>query len=292
MIFANKNNLKNIQFIIHFFSREKENGYVFAYSKSAALIPEINKEITHHFSENGEKIAVLFLDTASNSTIIETIQEKLKEDNYKAIIIANLHQYIEKGGKEKIMEVNFAREQFYSFGIPILFWIDEERVSILSNYATDLYSQRKLSCFEFEKEATETAKTTYNTPINTHSEVDATQLLLKKNQFLKAKKEGLNEKRVVADYLLPYLELLSKTSNSEAEVLSLMEEAKPFIDTKNHKITIRLAFLFSNLHKYKLAIKYATLSIDTLETKKDSKNNLAIAYQERANNLTLIANKL
>ena len=149
MVFSNKENIKNIQFIIHFFSREEENGYVFAYAKKTALIPIVNNEIIEHFKTNEEFIALLFLDANDDSNIVEAIREKLNKKNYKAIIIANLAHYFEVGGKQKIMEVNFAREQFYTFGKPILFWIDEETVPILSNYAIDLYSQRKLSCFEF-----------------------------------------------------------------------------------------------------------------------------------------------
>ena len=284
---TNKENIKNLQIIINFFSREDEDGYVFAYTTKSNLISFINKEIVKHFEYNKEDIAVLFLKTDNTISITKAIEVKLKNKEYKALIIANLYEYIsdENVGEKNLTEINFSRELFYKFKIPILFWLTEETFPLISNKAPDLYSQSRLLSFAFEYEDFATQANPKNLDKTTFANQRSLELL--ESQFLKARLNNIDNKRIANDYLLPYLEELSKSFDKK-KVLKLYKTNKKYIDESQYKNLKSLALIFTNIQEYKIAISFSSKNIAYIKEHNYSTFELALALGLRALNLTKI----
>lgn len=277
-MFTKQVNIKNIQFLINFLAREDENGYIFAYAEKTALIPTVNNNIKTHFNYNNEKIGVLHLDINSDVPIIKTIKDYLKTANYKALIIANLYSYIgtSKKGKDNLTEINFSRESFYQFNLPILFWISKDTFSLVSNYAADLYAQRRLSCINFIDEETSTNKIKPKEDVNLA--IKDNNIALLKKQFNTAIKNDIDKKSLVTNFVLPYLKELSK-HHLKNEVWEIYNNYKKyFTDSKINFFD--LATIFSNINEYKKALNYFSLGFN-----KDTKNNLFLfnEYLKRGN---------
>ncbi len=280
-------NIKELKRLINFFSRENEDGYVFAYAEDSSLIPKINKELNNSFASNAEEIAVIYLNSADDTPIIKKIEDKLTEKKYRGVIIANLYDYISDSerGQENLNEINFSRESFYTLEKPILFWITQSTFALLSNKATDLYSQRRLSVITFEAEEKELQINAPLPEVFDKKPQSSNRQILLKEQFEDALNSNIKGVRLTNDFLLPYLEELANNFNKE-EVLQLLEEYGQNIDKSSSDNSIKLAKIYSDIHIYDKAIRYASYAIEEL-LQVDDQYSLFYAYTLRADNFVI-----
>ena len=256
----NPTNLRNIQRLIRFFSRDNDAGYLFAYPEKtakSALITEVNRHLKKHFEGENKNIGLLFLDKDDDLFITKRIEVFLKDNEFKALIIANLDDVVsdkEKGGNF-LTELNFARESFYKFNLPILFWISEESFPLISNGAPDLYSQRKLSSLVFENE------TQLSLPIFDIN--NSKLLLLLKEQFETAVAQKMPETQIANEYLLPYLIELANLGKKK-EAIILYGKYKEFFNLSNPRRLKELGDFFRIFDGYERAIEYYSEALNLI----------------------------
>jgi len=278
----NSVNTKNLLRLIRFLSRKDESGYIFAYTNKVSLIRYINDEIVRTFKNNDESIQLLYLEADSDKKIMEIIENSILKNKHKAIIITNLYEYITgKNGKRNLTEINFSREKLYSLGLPILFWITEETFPLISNFAADLYSQRRLPSLIFEDiiysipiEQTITNQFEINNEPN-----NILRLKIVEDQFNDAILQNIGKQRLISNYLLPYLLELSKAYKKN-KVLSFIKKYIKEINEHNFYHINSLATIYYNIYEYTEALKYLSLCINFENT--IPKEKLASLYGIKA----------
>lgn len=255
----NKNELKSLT---RFLSREREAGYIFTYIEGGKVFDHDRQE---RLKADIPGLEVLFLNADSDQTIIGQIENHLQTHKANSLIIANLDELLsnKENSKKILTELNFAREGFYRFQIPIVFWISESTFSVLSNGAPDLYSQRRLSTLIFEPEDTKYVneqvlplvvnEANYIYKNSTTSD----RLLLLEEQYKEALVLEFPKKRLINSFVLPYLEELAKNFQKDKalELLALYEDE---FNTENPQILKRVAQSFEVLHLPNKAILYHT----------------------------------
>ncbi len=233
---------KNISRLVRFLSRDNETGYAFVYAENQILIPQINNEILSVLEQNGQHGLILFLDANSELSILEQMRQAIAKTPCSALIIANLYASIldAKRGKAFLTELNFSREALYHFDIPILFWISKKSLTVLSNQAVDLFTQRRISTIHFSKKAladgalkavenrfTDTYKSS-----DDYKRLDTELALLKKQLGTALQNPTYTRTRIAADFALPYALKLAKLNlGYEAEAVIADFEADFDLDS-------------------------------------------------------------
>ena len=123
---------------------------------AAVKHPQVSKLILEHigalFKQSGQKVHILHLVLTKEQNIPQQILSYCLENEPKSLVVLGVNSYAESFGKSSLLELNFARENLYELGIPILFWVPESTLGIVINQAKDLYSQRSRSTVVFEEE--------------------------------------------------------------------------------------------------------------------------------------------
>lgn len=135
--------------LLRFLTRKGHPGYIFAIADDQRLIPQINKSLVSDLSKSHVHVAVLYLQRQSDMPLFYQVRQAAQDND--ALIIANAYAVIDDTpeGTDALTELNFARESFVDLDLPILFWADKSSLSLISNKAPDLFSQRRLGTVYF-----------------------------------------------------------------------------------------------------------------------------------------------
>ena len=289
MVFQNAANQRNFKLLTRFFSRAKEEGYVFAYAEDQRMQVGIQQALQEQLNAQGKTVKSLYLDAAADLSLIQRLRKLKQAQQLEGAIIANLYDYISDPdyGQDNLNEINFSREAFYSLEMPILFWISKDTFSLLSNKAPDLYSQRRLAVIDFVAEDRESvAKKLRATTIVIPPAQTSDALQLAASLYAQAKEKRFALKKLAYEYALPYIIALSENFHKE-KAFALMKEYQAYWDEKEEELLLAFARVYTHLYEFDQGIYYASKLIAFL-SKIPLSNNLYVAYELRARNLKQI----
>jgi len=141
--------------LFRYFQRQQA-GYSFACISTRELQLKINNELRTALARINISLQEISIEPESELTIIGQIKSVLNSD---ALIVNNLSDLlhvdttlISDGSFKVLSELNFGREALLGIGKPVLFWLQTESLSIVSNHAADLYSQRSHNIIYFDND--------------------------------------------------------------------------------------------------------------------------------------------
>jgi len=144
-----------INSLARFLLREKESGYVFAVAEDERILPEIFQTLRSKAAGKGKNLLFIRLLPESEQSILQQLLNALEtQPGVEAVSVSGLDELLEKktgtgqltrNGKNRLLELNFARERLNELGRPIVFWVSPGNQTLLANQAADLFGQRRLS---------------------------------------------------------------------------------------------------------------------------------------------------
>lgn len=150
---AGNNYYANLNRLQRYLERQQA-GYAFACYPQRQLIARINQQLIDLLAEKQIRASELFLNRKSESSFLSQMQAA-KAD---VLIVNNLGEFIEEidsfdeaSNRSLLQEINFAREELFALGKPILFWTNQKTNSFISNQAADLYTQRSINTVFFDE---------------------------------------------------------------------------------------------------------------------------------------------
>ena len=152
---TDNNYYANLNRIVRFFTRTT-SGYAFASIDNQHHINAINNQLSVLLHERHLNVLFFNFDTQGRLNLVEQLQLAGKP-GIDALIVNNLGVLAEikdgiltEKGSNAIQEFNFAREALFNLRTPILFWASKNLLSIISNRAADLYTQRSINSVFFD----------------------------------------------------------------------------------------------------------------------------------------------
>jgi len=283
-----------------FLSRGGDSGYVFCRADNLSLIAVVNRQLVDDLAATGKKTIIVYLSTATDTPIATQIVAAAQ--NGDAVIISNLYEVVNGGdsGLEVAVSLNFAREVLWQTGKPIVFWGDGATMSLMANYAPDLYSQRRQATIQFTDDDVVTAdavlqtgniltESMYLPPSNEVKEDDVNRL----QQILyEAESKGAVDRRVIADVVLPLANKQAMQGNNEA-VKKLLDvyQAKTEQYAEPEMLT-GLGDIYRLLNEYDRAATWYRKANLLLEQQSMERSGIVIRNEQWYNNLISVADTL
>jgi len=283
-----------------FLSRGGDSGYVFCRADNLSLIAVVNRQLVKDLAAAGKKTIIVYLSTATDIPITTQIVDAAQ--NGDAVIISNLYEVVNGGdsGLEVAVNLNFAREVLWQTGKPIVFWGDGATMSLMANYAPDLYSQRRQATIQFADDDVVTAdavlqtgniltESMYLPPSNEVKEDDVNRL----QQILyEAESKGAVDRRVIADVVLPLANKYAMLGNTDAAVRLLDEYQDTTEQYAEPEMLTELGNVNRLLNKYDAAASWYRKANELLEQQSKERTGAVIRNELWYNNLIRIADTL
>lgn len=137
------NKIKNLG---RFFSQTDKGVYTFAVANDELLQQNINQNLLQLAANQNAKLAVVNFKKIASTDIapIAALKQYIKAQvNLDGLIITNLYGlWLSKQFPDLLTQLNFVREEILKLNLPILFWVNDELIALLSRHAKDLYDQR------------------------------------------------------------------------------------------------------------------------------------------------------
>jgi len=249
--------------LVRFFERTT-SGFAFAVMENQNKFSFVNNNLAEMLRERNLFLKILNFDVNSKKTIIEQIRFHKKENN--AIVINNLGELIQLSSETKnrnfLSELNFAREELLKIGTPILFWVSTKALSIISNHAADLYSQRSINTQYFDDTPDDKLQETFlfsrfnenfrNTP--DYKEIE-TKLKLQKRQLDDAEEGKFPATEVAQNYAIP----LAKTYSSldlHTQALEIIDRYAKLWENTTPQTKSDIADIYFAAQNYEKALEY------------------------------------
>ena len=261
----------NIRNLLRFLTRDGENGYAFAIARHEGLIPTVNQEILKQARELNKTIWLGWYEDDSDLSFTEQIRQLPKDVD--AYILMG-HDKPLRENKDFIINFNFAREELNALGKPILFWLNPESLTLVTNQAADLFSQRRISTVQFE-EAPEIAAPSPELERRFREEYRSSEdyeklrnrVNLLKKQLAEATEAGIPRQRIARDIVLPLAETYSELDLHE-EALGLLEEYKDVWDEEDARELYKRGGIMGEASKYSEAIDCLEKAKQMIESEK------------------------
>ncbi|MDQ5928729.1 MAG: hypothetical protein QG594_507, partial [Bacteroidota bacterium] len=276
----NKDWSKALKRVIRFFSRQDERGYGFCIAQNEHQISQINAEIKS-FSQR----EVVVVELNENYSIIDQLKQKITSNNV-ALIINNL-DYIINTKRSSVEELNFSREALNRLEVPIIFWLTEKNLSIVSNQASDLFSQRHLATLYFpDFNLLELPKDEpiidVPVPISIKENQEIQNLQLKittfESQLQQALQENLSHPYIASNIVLPLIEAKAEMQQTDEVIKLIKKWESNFTNPSN---SLKIGIVLEDLHQYEDAFWYLNKVASVLQQKKlgqNQKDLLSVAY--------------
>jgi len=249
--------------LVRFFERTT-SGFAFAVMENQNKLSFVNNNLAEMLRERNLFLKIINFDVNSKKTIIEQIRFHKKENN--AIVINNLGELIQLSSETKnrnfLSELNFAREELLKIGTPILFWVSTKALSIISNHAADLYSQRSINTQYFDDTPDDKLQETFlfsrfnenfrNTP--DYKEIE-TKLKLQKRQLDDAEEGKFPATEVAQNYAIP----LAKTYSSldlHTQALEIIDRYAKLWENTTPQTKSDIADIYFAAQNYEKALEY------------------------------------
>ena len=249
--------------LVRFFERTT-SGFAFAVMENQNKLSFVNNNLAEMLRERNLFLKIINFDVNSKKTIIEQIRFHKKENN--AIVINNLGELIQLSSETKnrnfLSELNFAREELLKIGTPILFWVSTKALSIISNHAADLYSQRSINTQYFDDTPDDKLQETFlfsrfnenfrNTP--DYKEIE-TKLKLQKRQLDDAEEGKFPATEVAQNYAIP----LAKTYSSldlHTQALEIIDRYAKLWENTTPQTLSDIADIYFAAKNYEKAVEY------------------------------------
>ncbi len=277
----------NLNKLVRFFERTN-GGYAFASTKVQAHIPTINTKLCEVLKERAKKTEFIYFDNESGFTLLEQLKQKKRED-INGLVVNNITELLfsfsknnKNVSKDTLMELNFSREKLYELRIPILFWLTDEFVSVFSNRAADLYSQRSISTVYFDNipnedidnQELESSFQPKHRRSKTSQDADLKIELLKK-QLREAEKGKYHLSDIANRLVMPLAKIYSKL-DLHNKSLNLINKYKDYINRKNLQILMTLAKILKKANRLEEAISHYEEAI-TLAKLENNLNDEALS---------------
>ncbi len=257
---AEDNYQLNYQKLLTFLSRKGQRGYIFARADDYRLIRVINNSLLTDLTNKRIRTELLFLDPKSDVPLVAQIE--MAFENAKALIVANLYQIVndEQNGLDNLIHLNFAREAFWEFNRPILFWADAQSMNVIANKAIDLFSQRRHGTTHFETVAvadiSDLQKRKELEPFLSSERFEQiqTDISILERRLTDAKDTAYHHERIAAEIALPLAKHYAELDLSE-KAKDILEHQSSHFDLKDHRLLADLAQVYYLLHDYEKAIE-------------------------------------
>ncbi len=283
-----------------FLSRGGDSGYVFCRADNLSLIAVVNRRLVDDLAAKGKKIVIVHLSTLEDTPIATQIVDA--SQNADTVIVANLYEVVsgKEDGVSVVVSLNFAREVLWQTGKPIVFWGDGATMSLMANYAPDLYSQRRQATIEFtEDDVTQT--NVLSQPYNMLTDgiymvpdgkVTEDKINWLQQQLHEAESKGAVDRRVIADVVLPLANKQATQGNNEA-VKKLLDiyQAKTEQYAEPEMLT-GLGDIYRLLNEYDRAAAWYRKANLLLEQQSMERAGVVIRNEQWYNNLIRIAETL
>jgi tetratricopeptide (TPR) repeat protein len=255
----------NLNKLVRFFERT-DGGYAFASTRVQANIQVVNSKLIRLLEEKAKKTGVVYFDSESSMSLLEQLKQKMKE-NVSALVVNNFTELLfsfsknnDSVGKDALLELNFSRENLYELKIPILFWLTDDFVSVFSNRAADLYSQRSINTVYFDNIPDEDVSTweleTSFQPKHRSSKNNqdaGLKIELLKKQLRDAEKGKYHLSDITNRLVMPLAKIYSKL-DLHSKSLNLINKYKDYINRKNLQILMTLAKILKKANMLEEAI--------------------------------------
>ncbi len=218
----------DIRLITRFLTRDNENGYGFAVAVNQAVIPGINREIMRLASGENKRVSLFSFDTTNLSNPIIQLKEAIDQDPSDGLIIINLDLCVMEGD-QILLAMNFAREELFRLGKPLLFWIGEKNLGRLNQVAKDFFVQRRISTVWFQSisspEPEEILTKRFDEFLMRPEDLDqlTRKVHLLTEQLRDAEQKGVASGRIVEEIVAPLLKLYAESG--------LLEQALDLVTT-------------------------------------------------------------
>lgn len=269
----NEGTLSQINSITRFLTRSETDGYVFASQEYDSLIPALNERIIQQAAQKGKKVALFFWPKDTTDPL-ETLRAFQEENQVDALIIPNFDEFLrkQKNGELQpeartfLMSLNFSREALIRLGLPMLWWLSKENLSLVANLANDLFSQRRLTTFFFDlKPELQADNPALATRFQEHlrDPEEYQRLTLRANlledQLQEAQARAFPPARIATEIVLPLAQLYSELDLRE-KALEQLDEYAPHLPATDWQSQASLAEVYAQTKCYEQAITlYQTL---------------------------------
>lgn len=254
----NEGTLSQINSITRFLTRPETDGYVFASLEYDSLLPALNDRIIQQAAQKGKKVGLFFWpkDTTDPLEILRAFQEETQAD---ALIIPNFDELLRKqkngellpDARAFLLALNFSREAIIRLGLPMLWWLSKENLSLVANLANDLFSQRRLTTYFFDlKPELRADNPALATRFQEHlrDPEEYQRLTLRANlledQLQEAKARAFPPARIATEIVLPLAQLYSELDLRE-KALEQLEEYAPHIAATDWQSQASLAEVYA-----------------------------------------------
>lgn len=191
-----------------FLTRATSGGYLFASSKNWGTILFTNRELVNRTDGYQKKIHILNLSENSDFSIPEQFRQFIAAHQpVHGLIVSNIDRILITSGNDILLQLNFAREFFQELGIPIIFWVNQQHLSLVANQAADLYSQRALTTVYMDEEIEGEAYTFFFDSIQDFQDIEAinSKVALLEKQLIEAQNADFPKEQIARNIALPLI---------------------------------------------------------------------------------------
>lgn len=246
--------------LMHFFKYKEQRGYIFAIADDQRMIPQINASLMRDLAALGKKLAILYLQPQTDEPLFYQISKAA--EGHDALVIANIYAIADgtTAGNDSLITLNFAREAFWELGIPVLFWCAQGTMPMISRYAPDLFSQRRMSTVHFtDKMDAHVAEQIKGPDREAYITTDKFKELEGDVQLLEKRLKGAREAgyhpiRTLREIALPLAAKYAELGMKE-QAQNLLTDYSANLDTvDDNDVLAQLATIYELLQEYELAI--------------------------------------
>jgi len=261
-----------IKSIGRFFSQTDKGAYTFAVANDELLQQNINQNLLQLAANKNNKLAVVNFKKLASTDIapIAALRQYIKDQaNLDGLIITNLYGlWLSKQFPDLLTQLNFVREEILKLNIPILFWVNDELISLLSRHAKDLYAQRH----NFNLYFTETANRTNELHADQHIAIERSKAVPNKQQYEsrlkllfkqleKAEANGEDKVDIANDIVIEILDVYRQLPLMNPAFLRLFEEYEEYLDKTDASANFTIAFGLEEANKLNKAASYYEVAL-------------------------------
>ncbi len=191
-----------------FLKRSTSGGYLFASSKNWATTLLANRDLVERAAAYQKNVYIFNIEETSDFSLPEQFRQFIAvHQPVHGLIVNNIDRILLTAGNDILLQLNFAREFLQELGIPIIFWVNQQHLSLVANQAADLFSQRALTTVYMDGEAEGETYSFFFDSIQGFQDAEAINLkiALLEKQLLEAKNAGFPEEQIARNIALPLI---------------------------------------------------------------------------------------
>lgn len=230
--------LEEIQSIERYFAFTTTGSFLFGVCNDEELIANINHQIEFSLQAKGKSIVIhSFKNPNPDTPTLQHFRNTIAQYPQIDGIIMMDAEWEQQKNNYLYTQINFAREFFLEFKVPMFFWMSQQAIKQFVQQAIDFYNQRTMADISFvdhniqSKQLFEEYKAEQIIKHNPSKAKFEPRLKLLQKQLHQAEEAGWDKKIIANDIVIELLRIYVELPNMNDGIAYLLEEYKNEFDT-------------------------------------------------------------